>query len=109
MEDFKVAKFRLVMTLWDSADNRIAGAGIQIRTGRKWSAKTSVDQAESMLYLRDIIGNTNTGRQGVGMPHFQQWSKASAAERRTMVYAEVSRRQEARSTDLGKQGGLYEV
>ena len=76
VEEFKVAKCRLVITLQDSADNRIAGAGIQTRKGRKWSAKTSVDQAESMLQLRDIIGNTNTGQQAVGMSHFQQWSKA---------------------------------
>ena len=36
VEDLKVAKCRLVMTLRDSADNKIAGAGIQTRTGRKW-------------------------------------------------------------------------
>ena len=95
------------MTLRDSADNRIAGAGIQTTTGRKWSAKTSVDQAESMLQLRDIIGNTNTGREGVGMSHFQQLLKASAAELRTMVQAEVRRTEEdqrkARLTELRKQ------
>ena len=68
VEYFKVAKCPLVMTLRDLVDNRIAGAGIQTRTGRKWSAKRSVNQAESMLHLRD----TNTGRHGVGMPHFQQ-------------------------------------
>lgn len=33
--------------------------------------------------------NTSLGRQGVGMSHFQQWSKASATERRSMVQAEV--------------------
>ena len=108
VEEFKVAKCRLVITLQDSADNRIAGAGIQTRKGRKWSAKTSMDQAESMLHLQDIIGNTNTGQQGVGMSHFQRWSKVSAAERRTMVQAEVCRTEEdqrkARSTELGKQG-----
>lgn len=52
------------MTLRDSEDDRIARAGIQTRTGRKWSAKNrkktkkinkSVDQAEGMLHLRDII------------------------------------------------------
>ena len=108
VENINVAKCRLVMTLRDSEDNRIAGAGIQTRTGRKCSAKTSVDQAESMLQLRDIIGNTNTGREGVGMSHFQQLLKASAAERRTMVHAEVRHTEEdqrkARSTELGKQG-----
>ena len=84
-------------------DNRIAGAA---RTERKWSAKTSVDRAESMQHSRDTIGNT--GRQGVGMSHFQQWLKASATDTRTMVLAEVRRTEEdqrkARSTELGKQG-----
>lgn len=51
----------------------------------------TVDQAVSMLYLRDIIGNTNTGQQGVRKSHFQQWSKLSAAERRTSVQAKVRR------------------
>ena len=41
------------------------------------------------------------------MSHFQQWSKASAAERRT-IQAEVHRTEEdqrkAKSTELGKQG-----
>ena len=108
VEEFKVAKCCLVMTLQDSEDNRIAGSGIQTKTGWKWSAITSVDQAESMLYLRDIIGNMNTRRQGVGTSHFQQWSKASAAERDTMVQVEVRCTEEdhrkARSTELGKQG-----
>lgn len=52
------------MTLRDSENDRIPRAGIQTRTGRKWSAKNrkktkkinkSVDQAEGMLHLRDII------------------------------------------------------
>ena len=39
VEDFKVAKCRLVMTSRDSVDKRIAGAGTQTRTVREWSAK----------------------------------------------------------------------
>lgn len=31
-----------------------------------------MDQAESMLHLRNIIGNTIFGRHGVEMSHFQQ-------------------------------------
>lgn len=89
MEEFKVTKCRLVMTLKESAGYRVARAVVQTRTGRKLSVKTSVDQAESMLYLRDIIGNTSLGRQGVGMSHFHQCSKASTTERRLMVQAEV--------------------
>ncbi|CAC5401202.1 unnamed protein product [Mytilus coruscus] len=65
-------------TAWqkDSKDSKISKAGIQTRSGRKWSARTAVDQAESILHHKDIVGNTSTGRQGLGMTHFQQWSKA---------------------------------
>ena len=46
------------------------------------------------------------------MSHFQQWSKGPAAERRTMVQAEVRRTEEdqrkARSKELGKKWDLPE-
>lgn len=91
--------------LRDSANDRTARAGIQTRTGGKWSAKTSVDQAEIMRHLRDIFGNTRLARQGLGLSHFQQWSKISAAERRTMDQAEVRRieddQRKARAIELG--------
>lgn len=93
--------------LRDSANDRAARAGIQTRTGGKWSAKTSVDQAEIMRHLRDIIGNTRLAKQGLGLSHFQQWSKI-AAERHTMDQAEVRRTEDdqrkARAIELGKQG-----
>lgn len=59
VKEFKAAKCRLVMALRDSADDRVARAGIKARTGRKWSSKTSVDQAEIKFHIRDIIGNTS--------------------------------------------------
>uniref|UniRef100_A0A8W8KD62 Uncharacterized protein n=1 Tax=Magallana gigas TaxID=29159 RepID=A0A8W8KD62_MAGGI len=61
-----------------------------------------------MRHLRDIIGNTRLVRQGLGLSHFQQWSKISAAERTTMDQAEVRRTEDdqrkARAIELGKQG-----
>ncbi|XP_021349432.1 uncharacterized protein LOC110466448 [Mizuhopecten yessoensis] len=108
VEEFKVAKCRLVMTLRDSKDVKISEAGIQTRTGRKWSASTAVGEAESMLELKDIIGNTCVGRQGVGFSHFQQWEKANTQERRQMVQKEIRRIEEERrrgkSVELSKQG-----
>lgn len=75
VEEFMVAKYSLVMTLRDSADER---------TGRKGLAKTLMDQGEIMSHLRDIIVNTSIGRQDVGISHFKHWSQlASAAERCT--------------------------
>ncbi|CAC5398521.1 unnamed protein product [Mytilus coruscus] len=56
LEEYKVSKSRLVMTLRDSKDSKISKARIQTRTGRK---------AESILYHKYIVGNTCTGRQGL--------------------------------------------
>ncbi|CAC5418540.1 unnamed protein product [Mytilus coruscus] len=89
LEEYKVSKSRLVMTLRDSKDSKISKARMQTRTGRKWSARTAVDQAESILHHKDIVGNTCTGRQGLGMTHFQQWSKATQKEKSSMVQSEI--------------------
>ena len=49
VEEFKVAKTRLVVTLKQSQDSSIRNAGIEIRTGRKWSASQAVEQVEKRL------------------------------------------------------------
>jgi len=108
VEEFKVEKCRLVMTLRDSKDRKVSKAGVQVRTGRKWVAISSVSQAESMLELRDIMGNTCIGRQGLGMQHFQQWKKADGKEKRDMILKEIRREEEDRrrskSVQLVQQG-----
>ncbi|XP_063419448.1 uncharacterized protein LOC134702450 [Mytilus trossulus] len=108
LEEYKVSKSRLVMTLRDSKDSKISEAGIQTRTGRKWSARTAVDQAESILHHKDIVGNTCTGRQGLGMTHFQQWSKATPKEKSSMVQSEIRTVEEeqrrAKAVELSRQG-----
>ncbi|CAC5418547.1 unnamed protein product [Mytilus coruscus] len=94
LEEYKVSKSRLVMTLRDSNDNKISKAGIQTRTGRKWSSRTAVDQADIILHHKDIVGNTCTGRQGLGMTHFQQWSKATPKEKSSMVPSDIRKVEE---------------
>lgn len=49
----------------DPADGRIARAEFKQEHGRKWSAKTSVDKAKSMLHLLGITGITSTRRGNV--------------------------------------------
>ena len=66
VEEFKAAKGRLVVTLKESSDDMIWKAGIETRTGRKWSASKAVAQAESRLRHKDIVGTTAVGRQGLG-------------------------------------------
>ena len=108
IEEFKVAKCRLVMTLRDSADQKIRDVGVQTRSRRKWPATTAVDQAESMLELRDTFRNTCRGREGIGVPHFQSSTKADKTKKRSMVQVEVRREVEdgrkTKAAELSKPG-----
>ncbi|XP_052795695.1 uncharacterized protein LOC128228426 [Mya arenaria] len=63
VEEYKIAKTRLLLTLRDSSDGKISGAGIEVRTGRKWSVSLTVEQAKSSLKHQDIVGTTNKGRE----------------------------------------------
>ena len=108
VEEFKVAKCRLSLTYRDSEDQLTREAGIRTRSGRKWAASTAVNQAESSLRTKDTIGNLCTGRQGLGTSHFQQWSKSTPREKRTMIQDEVRNLEEegrrAKSIELATQG-----
>ena len=66
VEEYKVAKTHLLLTLRDSTDEKISGAGSMVRTGKKWSVSQAVEQAESSLQHQDIVGTTNRGREGLG-------------------------------------------
>merc|ERR1711894_714959 len=64
-EEYKTTKVRAVMTLRDSRDEKIRGAGIEVRTGRKWRASDAVKEAESRLQHQDIVGTVTHGRLGL--------------------------------------------
>ena len=57
VEEFKVAKCRLVLRLRDSTVANVRDAGVVTRSGKKWSASSSVSVAESSLQLKDVNGN----------------------------------------------------
>ena len=89
LEEYKAAKARLLLTLRDSKDDKIRNAGIEVRTGRKWSVSQAVSEAESALRHKDIVGTTNIGREGLGTRTSQRWKDSSPAERRQMVQEEI--------------------
>jgi len=108
VEEYKVAKARLVMTLKDSRDDMVRGAGVETRTGRKWSASQAVAQAESRLRHKDIVGTMAVGKQGLGSAESRSWKKADSRTRREMVQAEVRLAEEEdrgiRAVAMGCQG-----
>ena len=50
----------------ESKDPKVAAAGIQIRSGRKWSAKRELQVAEERLRHKAILGSIAKGRVGLG-------------------------------------------
>ena len=108
VEEFKVAKSRLVLTLRDSPDQLIRDAGIETRTSRKWSATEAVKQAENTLKHKDIVGVTAVGHQGIGATNTVLWSRSDQKERKALIQSEVRRAEEharqARAVEMGAQG-----
>ncbi|VDI00806.1 Hypothetical predicted protein [Mytilus galloprovincialis] len=108
VEEFKVSKSRIVMTLKESRDDKVRTAGVQVRIGRKWSASKAVSEAESRLRHKDIIGTVAVGRQGLGTSKSCYWKNANTQERRGLVQREIQSREEenrqAKTVELGSQG-----
>ena len=49
MEEFKVAKARMAITIQTSSDDCVHKAGVTLPTGRKWAVQEAVDEAKSRL------------------------------------------------------------
>ena len=84
-EEFKVTKTRQVMMLRDSKNDKAKEANVDVRTGRKWVAKTAVEDAESRLRHRDIVGVVTSGLLGFGNIHQPLWQSADTRHRRELV------------------------
>ncbi|KAI8516566.1 hypothetical protein Bbelb_051470 [Branchiostoma belcheri] len=89
VEEYKVAKVRTVVTLRDSKDPVVRDIQPEVRSGRKWTAIAAVEEAEARLKHKDVVGATQTGRQGLGLIPRKWWSSSTNKERREMVVQEV--------------------
>ena len=71
-------------------------------------AKIAVENAESALRMKEIIGIVANGKAGLGLHPQRWWSKESTANRRKMVLEEIHHLEEVRcfATAVGqrKQG-----
>ena len=108
VEEYKVGKARLVMTLKDSKDKKVRAAGVEVKTGQKWSASKVVTKAECTLRHKDIVGTVAEGRQGLGTSKSCYWNKANAQERRNLVQREIKCTEEEnrqmKIVEFGSQG-----
>ncbi|KAK0140713.1 hypothetical protein N1851_022295 [Merluccius polli] len=87
------------MMLLDSSDPVVAQAAPILATGRKWTPRTATEKAKAALRHRDIVGQVQEGRGGLGLgASTPTWSKATPSQRRKLVVQEVHREEEAGST-----------
>lgn len=60
-----VTRAREVLQYRESSDTKVFQAGNEERTGSKWKAQDAVDQAESRLWQRALVGTVASGRAGL--------------------------------------------
>ena len=67
VEEFKTAKARLLVTLDESEDPGVKGAGFCVVGERKTDTQAVVEEAEGRLKMRDLTGIRNKGKEGLGL------------------------------------------
>lgn len=60
-EAFKVTRAREVVQYRYSSDPKVARAGIQVKTGRKWRAEEAVEGAKARLCNKELVGAVSRG------------------------------------------------
>ena len=96
VEEYELGKARLFQMLRDSRDPLGKNAQPSVITGWKWKAKIAVENAESALRLKEIIGTVANGKAGLGLHPQRWWSKESTANRRKIVSEEIHHLEEVR-------------
>jgi hypothetical protein len=93
VEEFQVAKARSFMTLRHSKDPGVKSIQSDVRSGRNWMP-LAVEEAESRLKHKEMVGATQLGRQGIGWTTHKWWSSSSDKERRELVSQEIREAEE---------------
>ena len=96
-EEYKTGKTRLQMMLRDSPDEAIQKTQPKVKSGRKWTASAAIQDAESSLQIKEVIGAVQTGRAGLGQTPHRWYSKQDPKGAREMVTEEI------RSFEEGKR------
>ena len=107
-EEYRVTKVREAMLYRDSKDPKVAAAGIESKTGKKWNARKELEVAEERIRHRALVGIVAKGRAGLGYFSSPQINKATGKDKRDLILEEVrsSAEEERRvkAVGLGQQG-----
>ena len=93
--------------LCDSFNPLVKNAKPSIITSWKWNAKIGVENAESVLKMKEITGTVANGRASLGLHPQCWWSKESTINKRKMASEEIHHLEEvtriATAVGQGKQ------
>ena len=89
VEEYKAGKTRLQLMFENSQDEVVRSIRPTLKTGRRWKVLDAVRDAKDNLKLKEVIGHTQVGRQGLGSENMLWWSRAHGKEQRDMVIQEV--------------------
>ena len=92
-EELKAGKVRTVMMLRYSRDDTIRNNPPEVRTGKKWSAESTVNNLIDQVEHKDIVGSVQTTRYGLGQ-NFKPFSSSRAVEKRKAVVNELRSNEE---------------
>ena len=85
VEEYKVSKVRSQMMLSYSSDDCVRSSKVKLKSGRKWKAAAATVEAEQDAKFKDVIGATQSGRQGFGFDQSRiLWASASDRQRRIL-------------------------
>ena len=73
----------------ESNDPKVASAGTQTRSGRKWSAEGELRAVEERLRHKALLGTVAIGKAGLGFFPRPMISKTKGKEKRKLVQEEV--------------------
>lgn len=107
-EEFMVSRTREALQYRESRDPKVASAGIQVQTGRKWNAGMALDVAESRLRQKALVGSVASGRAGIGFFPSTRVDNAQGKERQHLIQEEVragvEEERASRMVGMGQQG-----
>ena len=79
-----------------SRDAKVAKANVDVRGSRKLSVQRSINEAESRVKFKELVGTVRQGRRGLEVTNKARWSEASGKEKTDIVLSEVRAQEEER-------------
>ena len=104
VEEYKVAKVRSIIQFKFSKDLKIAGAGIEVSTGKKWKTAKELKIAEERLREKEILRVVATGRAGLGVFLSIRIDKIAGKEKQKLLQGEIRKGEE--ENRMGEMVGL---